>query len=68
MSTSQRTRSVIGLRTALILYALLIVFAVFTLKGTALILALLIVGALAVKSVLHYFRERMEDRESENAL
>jgi hypothetical protein len=60
MSTPEPTRSVIGLRTALILYALLIVFAVWTLKGTALALALLIVGALAVKSILHYFRERLE--------
>ncbi len=60
MNTPEPSRSVISLRTALILYALLIVFAVWTLKGTALILALLIVGALAVKSILHYFRERME--------
>ena len=60
MSTPEPTRSVIGLRTALILYALLIAFAVWTLKGTALILALLIVGALVVKSILHYFRERLE--------
>lgn len=60
MNTPEPSRSVISLRTALILYALLIVFAVWTLKGTALILALLIVGALTVKSILHYFRERME--------
>lgn len=60
MNAPQPTRSVIGLRTALILYALLIVIALLTLKGSALILALLIVGALAVKSVLHYFRERLE--------
>ena len=60
MSTPQPSRSVISLRTALILYALLIAIAVWTLKGTALTFALLIVGALAVKSVLHYFRERLE--------
>ena len=60
MSTPQPTRSVISLRTALILYALLVAFAVWTLKGQALTLALLIVGALAAKSVLHYFRERLE--------
>ena len=60
MNPPEPARSVIGLRTALILYALLIVFAVWTLKGRALILALLIVGALAVKSVLHYLRERLE--------
>jgi hypothetical protein len=60
MSSSQPTRSLISLRTALILYALLVVFAALTLKGTALVIALLIVGALAVKSVLHYLRERLE--------
>ena len=60
MSTREPTRSVISLRTALILYALLVAFAVWRLKGTALILTLLIVGALAVKSVLHFFRERLE--------
>jgi hypothetical protein len=60
MSTPEPARSLIGLRTALILYALLIAFAVWTLKGTALILVLLIVGALAAKSILHYFRERLE--------
>ncbi len=60
MSTPEPSRSLIGLRTALILYAVLTVFAVLTLKGTALTLTLLIVGALAVKSVLHYLRERLE--------
>lgn len=60
MNNSQPHRSVISLRTALILYALLVVFAAWTLKGTALVFALLIVGALAIKSVLHYFRERLE--------
>jgi hypothetical protein len=60
MSTPDSPRSVIGLRTALILYALLVVFAALTLKGTALVIALLIVGALTVKSVLHYLRERLE--------
>ncbi|MFL6463192.1 MAG: hypothetical protein ACJ73N_02125 [Bryobacteraceae bacterium] len=60
MSTPDSPRSVIGLRTALILYALLIIFAALTLKGTALLLTLLIVGALVVKSILHYLRERLE--------
>jgi hypothetical protein len=60
MNNPEPPQSVISLRTALILYVLLIVFAVWTLKGTALVFALLIVGALAVKSVLHYFRERLE--------
>ncbi|MBV8073246.1 MAG: hypothetical protein JO270_25340 [Acidobacteriaceae bacterium] len=51
---------VIGLRTALILYAVLIVASFATLKGAALVIALLIVGALAAKTVVHFFRGRIE--------
>jgi hypothetical protein len=51
---------VIGLRTALILYALLIVFAFISLKGTALAIAVLIVILLAAKSFVHHLRRRME--------
>lgn len=60
MTPNEPSRSVIGLRTALILYALLIVAAIATLKGTALAVALLIVLALAAKSYLHHVRGRME--------
>ena len=52
--------SVIGLRTALILYAVLVVVALLTLKGAARTLTLLIVGALVAKSIVHYYRDRME--------
>jgi hypothetical protein len=52
--------SVISLRTALLLYAALVVLAFVTLTGNARIFALLIVGALVAKSVLHYYRDRME--------
>jgi len=52
--------SVIGLRTALLLYAVLVALAVFTLKGSARTLTLVIVGALVAKSVIHYYRDRME--------
>ncbi|HEY6990280.1 MAG TPA: hypothetical protein VH369_17935 [Bryobacteraceae bacterium] len=48
------------MRTALILYALLIIAAFATLKGAALAVALLIVAALAVKSYLHHLRGRIE--------
>jgi hypothetical protein len=60
MTNHEPSRSVIGLRTALILYGLLIVAAFFTLKGTALAVAVLIVLALAAKSYLHHIRGRME--------
>jgi hypothetical protein len=60
MTNQEPSRSVIGLRTALILYALLIVAAVATLKGTALAVAVLIVLALAAKSYLHHVRGRMD--------
>lgn len=52
--------SVIGLRTALILYAVLGVLAVLTLKGAARTLTLLIVGALVAKTVIHFYRDRIE--------
>lgn len=54
------SESVISLRTALLLYAVLVILAFLTLKGTALTLTLLIVGALVAKSILHYYRDRME--------
>ena len=52
--------SVNGLRTALFLYAVLVVVALLTLKGAARTLTLLIVGALVAKSIVHYYRDRME--------
>jgi hypothetical protein len=59
MTPNEPSRSAIGLRTALVLYALLIVAAFATLKGTALAVAVLIVLALAAKSYLHHVRDRM---------
>ena len=59
-SVNPQTHGAIGFRTALILYALLTGAALATLKGPALVIALLIVGALAAKSVVHYFRSRSE--------
>lgn len=50
----------INLRTALILYALLVIVSLVTLRGTALALALIIVIALAVKSYVHHLRGRFE--------
>jgi uncharacterized membrane protein HdeD (DUF308 family) len=51
---------VIGLRTALLLYGVLVILALVTLKDTARTLTLLIVGALVAKSIVHYYRDRME--------
>jgi hypothetical protein len=44
----------------MVLYALLMLAAVLTLKGTALALAVIIVLGLAVKSYVHHLRGRME--------
>jgi len=52
--------SVIGLRTALVLYTVLVVLAFVTLKGAARTLTLLIVGALVAKTIIHYYRGRLE--------
>ncbi len=44
----------------MILYGLLVVASVATLRGTALIIALIIVFGLAVKSYLHHLRSRVQ--------
>ena len=49
----------IGFRTALLLFALLLVLSLFLLHGKLLYLALIIVGALAAKSALHYYRQKL---------
>jgi hypothetical protein len=51
----------IGIRTALALYAGLTAACFLMLKGSARYLALLIVLGLAAKSVVHYFRRRLHD-------
>ena len=53
-------RGMIGIRAALILFAVLIAASCLALKGAALVIALLIVGALAAKSIVHYLRGRIE--------
>lgn len=50
----------IGIKTALALYAVLAALCFLTLKGPPRYLALIIVGGLAAKSVVHYFRSRLE--------
>lgn len=60
MSAPEQPRSLIGFRTAMILFAALAGFAIATLKGAALIFALLIVVALAAKTLIHRLRGRIE--------
>ena len=50
----------IGLRTALILFALLALASWFALTGLARAFCLLIIGGLAAKAVVHYYRKRLE--------
>lgn len=60
MTPNEQPRAVIGFRTALVLFALLIAVSFATLKGVALLLALLIVLALAVKTFVHHLRSRID--------
>ncbi|MBV9301653.1 MAG: hypothetical protein JOY62_07960 [Acidobacteriaceae bacterium] len=60
MSFQEPSRGLIGIRTALTLYAVLIGFAVFTLRGVPLYIALLIILGLAAKAFLHHLRKRLE--------
>lgn len=53
-------RKMISLRTGMIAYAVLLAISIFTLKGYALAVAVIIVLGAAAKSYLHYLRERME--------
>ena len=50
----------ISIRTAMLLYALLVLASVLTLKGTPLALALIIVLGLALKSYVHHLRSRWQ--------
>jgi hypothetical protein len=63
MTNPEQHRGMIGFRTAMLLFAVLAVAAIVTLKGAALILALLIVGALAIKAYTHHLRDRIAANE-----
>ncbi len=52
--------SLIGLRTAIFLYAVLVIVSCLALRGKPLYLALIVVGGLAAKSYVHYLRERVD--------
>ncbi|MGI9075566.1 MAG: hypothetical protein ACR2JB_30525 [Bryobacteraceae bacterium] len=60
MNPPEPSRTIIAIRTAMVLYALLLVAAFTILKGTALYVALIIVLGIAAKTYLHYLRERLE--------
>lgn len=60
MSAPEQPKSVIGITTAMVLFAVLATFAFATLKGPALYIALLIVLALAAKAFVHHLRSRIE--------
>jgi hypothetical protein len=53
-------KTLIGIRTALALYSILVLASALLLKGPALALALIIVLGLALKSYLHHLRSRLE--------
>jgi hypothetical protein len=60
MKSPEQPRSVIGFRTAMILFAMLVIICFAALKGAALFLGLIIVFALAVKTYVHHLRSRIE--------
>ncbi len=60
MKQPDQPRSLIGMRTAMFLFALLIAAAFVTLRGMPLAIALIIVLALAVKAYVHHLRGRIE--------
>jgi hypothetical protein len=60
MNPPEPSRTIIGIRTAMVLYALLLVAAFATLKGTALYIALIIVLGIAVKTYVHHLHGGVE--------
>lgn len=60
MNRDEQPRSMIGFRTAMVLFALLVAASFAVLKGVPLFIALLIVFALAAKAYVHHLRSRIE--------
>ncbi len=56
----EQPRTLIGVKTATILYTVLGAAAFATLRGKALVVALIIVLGLAAKSYLHYWKEKQD--------
>jgi hypothetical protein len=59
MSQPEGPKGVIGIGTAIALYAALAAWAVATLRGIALVVALIVVGGLAIKSYVHFLRGKI---------
>jgi hypothetical protein len=55
-NSQERPQTMIGVRTATLLYLLLCVAAFATMKGKALALSLIIIFGTAAKSYLHYWK------------
>jgi uncharacterized membrane protein YiaA len=60
MNPPEPSRTLISIRTAMVLYALLLLAAFATLKGTSLYIAVIIVLGIAAKTYLHHLRSRLE--------
>ena len=60
MNPPEPSRTIIGIRTAIVLYAVLLIAAFATLKGTALYIAFIIVLGIAVKTYVHHLRRGVE--------
>ena len=60
MNESGSRKGVIGLGTAFVLYLVLALWSIATLKGIALAFALIVIGGLAAKTYIHFLRSRIE--------
>jgi uncharacterized membrane protein len=60
MNTPEPTHGMIGFRTALLLYALLLAGAAYALRGSLRLALLAVIVLLLVKSCLHYFHRRLD--------
>jgi hypothetical protein len=60
MNEPQLHNGMIGIRTAMLLFAVLAVIALATLHGPALYIILLTLFALATKAFVHHVRSRMD--------
>jgi uncharacterized membrane protein len=60
MNERGSSTGMIGIRTAMLLFAALALIAFTTLKGPALYIILLIVFALAVKALVHHLRRGLQ--------
>jgi hypothetical protein len=60
MNGPESQSGMIGIRTAMLLFAVLAVVAWATLKGAALYIILLVLFALATKAFVHHLRSRID--------